>query len=71
LRRTVIRQHYRIDVLQDALNKLRVETEKLSSPVRIIESLEESELELKPSPQPESPPPSPAAPEPPPTPPER
>ena len=52
LRRRIIRQHYRMDVLSDAHAKLRLETQRLGAPVRMIETLENGTLDLR---QPEDP----------------
>jgi len=47
LRRSVIRQHYRMEVLRSAHAKLRLETQQLSSPVRMVDSLENGALQLR------------------------
>jgi hypothetical protein len=48
LRREVSRQHYRMDVLFDTHAKLRLRSQELGAPVRMIDALEEGRLELRP-----------------------
>ena len=52
LRRDESRQHYRMDVLRDVHAKMRLQTQQLGAPVRMIDSLENEKLELR---QPEKP----------------
>lgn len=47
LRREVSRQHFRMDVLLDTHAKMRLRTQQLGAPVRMIERLEEGTLELR------------------------
>lgn len=47
LRRDVSRQHFRMDVLRDTHAKLRLKTQQLGAPARVIESLENGTLELE------------------------
>jgi hypothetical protein len=46
LRRAVSQQHYRMDALRDAQAQLRLQTQFLGAPVRMIDSLESGRLEL-------------------------
>ena len=46
LRRALSQQHYRMDALRDAHVRLRLETQLLGAPVRMIDSLESGELEV-------------------------
>jgi hypothetical protein len=46
LRREVSRQHYRTEVLQDRLARLRLRAQQLGAPVRSVESLESGALQL-------------------------
>jgi cell division protein FtsL len=45
LKRAVIRQQYRRDVLGDEYARLRLETQQLGAPVRLFEALDRSRLE--------------------------
>ena len=47
LRREVSRQHYRLDVLLEQHARLRLKTQQLGAPARVIEQLEQSTLELR------------------------
>jgi hypothetical protein len=47
LRRTISRQSYRLDVLHDVQARLRVRTQELGAPVRIIEPIERGILKPK------------------------
>ena len=49
LRRRVTRQHYRMQVLQEHYAKLRLRTQQLGAPTRVIDSLNDHELQLNPS----------------------
>ena len=55
LRRAVSQQHYRTDALRDAHARLRLETQFLGAPVRIIDSLESGRIELTRPEKPERP----------------
>lgn len=48
LRRAVIRQQYRRDVLGDQYARLRLQTQQLGAPVRLFEALESGRLERMP-----------------------
>jgi hypothetical protein len=48
LRRAVSRQHFRMDVLRDTHAELRLQTQQLGAPARVIEALESGSLSLKP-----------------------
>lgn len=48
-RRKVTRQHYRMQVLQEHYAKLRLRTQQLGAPTRVIDSLNEHDLQLNPS----------------------
>jgi len=47
LRRGVSQQHYRMDALRDAQARLRLETQLLGAPERMIDSLESGRLQLE------------------------
>jgi hypothetical protein len=47
LRREVSRQQYRTEVLLEAHAKLRLRTQQLGAPVRLIEPLEQGKLKLQ------------------------
>lgn len=47
LRRDVSRQHYRQDVLQEEHARLRLRTQQLGAPRRIIESIDDGAIPLK------------------------
>jgi len=49
LRRAVIRQQYRRDVLGDEYARLRLETQQLGAPVRLFEALANGRLERMPA----------------------
>ena len=51
-RRGLSRQHYRMQVLLDGHTKLRMKTQQMGAPVRLIESLEKGEFKLR---EPETP----------------
>src|SRR5688572_5564439 len=46
LRRSVSRQHYQTDVLQDAYARARLRTQQLGAPERVIDALDDGSLEL-------------------------
>ena len=46
LRRSVSRQHYQTDVLQDAYARARLRTQQLGAPERVINALDDGSLEL-------------------------
>ncbi len=46
LRRAVSQQHYRMDALRDAQARLRLETQVLGAPARMIHPLERGDLEV-------------------------
>jgi hypothetical protein len=46
LRRSVSRQHYQTDVLQDAYSRARLRTQQLGAPERVIDALDAGEMEL-------------------------
>jgi hypothetical protein len=46
LRRSVSRQHYQTDALQDAYARARLRTQQLGAPERVIDALDTGELEL-------------------------
>jgi hypothetical protein len=48
LRRSVSRQHYRMDVLDEAQARLRLRTQELGAPARLIERIENGTLPLDP-----------------------
>lgn len=50
-RREVSRQYYRLEVLRDAHAGLRLRTQKLGAPVRLIEEIEAGRLEVQPTPK--------------------
>ena len=47
LRREVTRQHYRLNVMLEAHAKLRLKTQQMGAPIRVIETLENGKLELR------------------------
>jgi hypothetical protein len=47
LRRDVSRQHYRLDVLHEEHARLRLRTQQLGAPRRIIDSIDDGEIPLK------------------------
>lgn len=47
LRRSVSRQHYRLEVLMEQHARLRLKTQQLGAPVRTIRSLEKGELDIE------------------------
>ncbi len=47
LRREVSRQHFRMDVLRDVHAQLRLETQQLGAPARLVEALESGTLQLE------------------------
>jgi len=47
LRRRVIHQHFQTDVLRDVHARLRLETEQLGAPVRMLDSIESGELAVR------------------------
>jgi len=47
LRRAVSRQHFRMDVLRDAHAGLRLKTQQLGAPARLIDALEAGTLQLE------------------------
>ena len=47
LRREVSRQHYRLDVLRNEQARLRLRTQELGAPTRLIDSIESGKLNLK------------------------
>ena len=51
-RRLLSRQQYRADVLLESHSRLRLRTQQLGAPVRLIDSLEDGSLEVR---QPEKP----------------
>jgi hypothetical protein len=48
LRRAVIRQQYRHEVLGDEYARLRLQTQQLGAPIRLFEALENGRLERTP-----------------------
>ena len=52
LRRSLSRQHYRMDVLREAHVRLRVRTQELGAPARLIEPIDRGLLELTPAEEP-------------------
>ena len=48
LRREVTRQRYRTDALTDMHARLRLETHQLGAPLRVIDRVEEGQLEMQP-----------------------
>lgn len=46
-RREISRQHFRMEVLLDAHANLRLRTQQMGAPVRVIDSLESGEMELR------------------------
>jgi hypothetical protein len=44
LRRAVIRQQYRREILADEYARLRLETQQLGAPIRLIETLEQRRI---------------------------
>ena len=48
LRRSLSRQRYRMDVLHEAHARLRVRTQELGAPARLIDSVDRGELEQRP-----------------------
>jgi len=49
LRRSVMRQQYRREVLQDEYARLRLQTQQLGAPVRLFEALDEHRSERAPT----------------------
>lgn len=47
LRRDVSRQHYQMDLLNDAYARARLRTQQLGAPERVIDALETGEIELQ------------------------
>lgn len=47
LRRAVSRQHFRMDVLREVHANLRLTTQELGAPTRLIDALESGEMQLK------------------------
>lgn len=48
LRREVTRQRYRTDALTDMHARLRLETHQLGAPLRVIDRVEDGQLEMQP-----------------------
>jgi hypothetical protein len=46
LRREVSRQHYRLDVLLESHARLRLRSQQLGAPVRVMEQLEQGGMEV-------------------------
>ncbi len=53
IRRQISRQHYRSEVLLETHAKLRLRTQQLGAPVRLIDTLEHGKLDVR---QPQEPP---------------
>ena len=46
LRRSVSRQHYRMDVLRDEYAKMRLRTQQLAGPLRTVDALDAGKLSV-------------------------
>ena len=51
-RRQISRQHYRLEALRDQHARLKLRTQKLGAPQRLLDSLEAGEIPLQPPEQP-------------------
>lgn len=52
LRRSISRQHFQMDVLYNAHSRLRLKTQELGAPVRLLEPFEDGRLQLQQAEQP-------------------
>lgn len=53
LRRDVSRQHYQLDILRDTQARLRLRTQELGAPTRLLESIDRGQLTVAPPEEPQ------------------